>query len=234
MPGTQGRASQKPLVRCLQTARSRHARRVDVVMVMPERGDAPETTPKAAVRRQDTRILDAAERSKGAAGFRCRQLDGRAAILMVVARPRGCAVWQARFADRPHVGPSRASLEAQSQLPSSAGQPEHVSRDRANLVAPAARPRSILSAMGIAQHLATPLITQLTDGLSELAAFRRRDAIEDCVFCSSPGCPASSGCTASEISCTSLLVGLMLLLLGALNARDAAAARGSDVGSGQS
>jgi len=31
-----------------------------------------------------------------------------------------------------------------------------------------------------------------------------------------------------------LLVGLMLLLLGALKARDAAAARGSDVGSGKS
>ena len=31
-----------------------------------------------------------------------------------------------------------------------------------------------------------------------------------------------------------LLVGLMLLLLGALKARDAAAARGRDVGSGQS
>lgn len=36
------------------------------------------------------RILVEAERSKGAAAVRCRQLDGRAAILMVVARPGGC------------------------------------------------------------------------------------------------------------------------------------------------
>jgi hypothetical protein len=40
--------------------------------------------------RLQPRILVEAERSKGAAAVRCRQLDGRAAILMVVARPGGC------------------------------------------------------------------------------------------------------------------------------------------------
>jgi hypothetical protein len=65
----------------------------------------------------------------GAADVRCRQLDGRAAILMVVARPGGRKL-----------------------------------RDPTPSLAP------ILSAIRIAEHLATPLITQLSDGLSQLAA----------------------------------------------------------------
>ena len=44
------------------------------------------------------------------------------------------ASWQARFADRPHVGPSLVSAESHPQVVT--GQPELVSRGRAKLVAP--------------------------------------------------------------------------------------------------
>ena len=86
------------------------------------------------------------------------------------------ASWQVQFADRPR-GPSHVS------------KPPHASSSRGILntwqgvARISSRPplalAPILSAIGTTEYLATPLITQLTDRLSELAGSRRRDAIED-------------------------------------------------------
>ena len=84
------------------------------------------------------RILNAAERSKGAARFRCRQLDGRAAILMVVARPGGCEL--AGSVCRSCACWPFTCLETIPPVVVT-GRPEHVSRGLANL-ALAARPRN--------------------------------------------------------------------------------------------
>ena len=107
-------------------------------------------------------ILDAAERSKGAAGFRCRQLDGRAAILMVVARPGGFEVaglvWgsSARW--------PFTCLEA-IRLSSFEGS-RNTSRGVARISShPTLAFAHLPPAMRIAGHLATPFIPQLTDRL---------------------------------------------------------------------
>jgi len=90
------------------------------------------------IARLEPHILNTAERSKGAAGFRCRQLDGRAAILMVVARPGGCELAGSVCGSsaRPFT-----CLEATARVVLT-GHPEHVAGGCANFVAPAARPRS--------------------------------------------------------------------------------------------
>jgi hypothetical protein len=75
----------------------------------------PECAPLAAFRMDRRRlpcILIGAERSKGAAGSRCRYLDGRAAILPVVARPGGC-----RLAARVRGSSSRWSFIPLGQIP---------------------------------------------------------------------------------------------------------------------
>ena len=124
-------------------------------------------------------ILDAAERSKGAAGVRCRQLDGRAAILMVVTRPGGC-----ELAGSVRGSSARWPFTCLGGIPpvtrhwASGTRLEGVARISSR---PTLAFASILPAMRIAASLATPFIPQLPDGLSEPAAFRRRDAVEDCV-----------------------------------------------------
>jgi hypothetical protein len=177
-------------------------------------------------------ILNAAERSKGAAGFRCRQLDGRAAILMVVARPGGC-----------ELASSVCGSSARWPFTRLGGIPPIVVAGIRNTSRGVARISSrptlalapILPAMWIAGHLATPFITQLTDGLSELAAFRRRHAVEDCVRSAHRVVLGVLGLyRIGDLVHVLLLVGLMLLLMGALKARDAAAARGRGGGSRKS
>jgi hypothetical protein len=71
-------------------------------------------------------------------------------------------------------------------------------------------------------------------GLSALAAFRRRDAVEDAFALLIVWLLGVLWLyRIRDLVHVLLLGGLMLFLLGALKARDAAAARGRDVGSGK-
>jgi hypothetical protein len=122
--------------------------------------------------------LYAAERSKGAAGVCCRQLDGRAAILMVVARPGGCelagsvcgsfARWPFTCLEAvpPVVGPRRQ---------------EDVSKGRANLVALAACPCFHPAGNEDCRASRYALNAQLNPRVSRWGCVRRRDAVEDCI-----------------------------------------------------
>jgi hypothetical protein len=76
---------------------------------------------------------------------------------MVVSRPGG-ASWQARFADRPHVGPSRVSKQSHCRRHRAPGTRLEGSRESSR-----ARPcsRCHPPAMRIAGHLATAFIPQL-------------------------------------------------------------------------
>jgi hypothetical protein len=81
----------------------------------------------------------------------------------------------------------------------------------------------------------TPFIPQLPHVLSELAAFRRRHAVEDCVALLIAWLLGVVGLyRIGDLVHVLLLVGLMLLVLGAVQARAAAVARRRDVGSGKS
>jgi hypothetical protein len=97
--------------------------------------------------------LNAAERSKGAAGVCCRQLDGRAAILMVVARPGGC-----ELAGSFCGSSARWPFTCLDAVPPAVGQgAKNTSRRvaRISLRSPLAL-TFILPAVRIAGHLATP------------------------------------------------------------------------------
>jgi hypothetical protein len=177
------------------------------------------------------RILDTAKRSKGAAGFCCRQLDGRAAILMVIARPGGC-----ELAGSVRGSSARWSfmcLATQSHLSSSEGS-QDTSRTRI-LSRQTLTLAPIPSAIGTARHLATPFNPQLTDGLSILAAFRRRDASENCVCSAYRVAARRPGAVQNRRSLARTPPGRPhARARGALEARDAAATRGRNVGSGKS
>ena len=92
----------------------------------------------------------------------------------------------------------------------------------------------ILPAMRIAGHLVTPFIPQLTDGLG--AGRSGREMLLKIAFV----LPivwllgVLGLYSVGDLVHVLLLVALMLVLLAALKARDAAAARGRDVGSGKS
>ena len=144
------------------------------------------------------------------------------------------ASWQVQFADRPRVGPSRVSK--QSHLSSSQGN-WNTSQEVARISSRSTLALAlILPAMRIAGHLATPCIPQLTDGLSELAAFPEAKMLLKIAFVLLIAwlLGVFGLYRIGDLVHVILLVGLMLLLLGALKARDAAAGRGSDVGSGKS
>lgn len=88
--------------------------------------------------------------------------------------------------------------------------------------------------MRIARRLATPFIPQLTDGLSELAASGGEMLLKIAFVLLIAWLLGVLGLyRIGDLVHVLLLIGLMLLLLGALKGRDAAAARGRDVGSGQ-
>ena len=90
--------------------------------------------------------------------------------------------------------------------------------------------------MRIAGHLATPFIPQLTEGLSEWLRSGGEMLLRIAFGLLIAWLLGVLGLyRIGDLVHVLLLVGLMLLLLGALKARDAAAARGSsDVGSGKS
>src|SRR5688572_747664 len=97
---------------------------------------------------------------------------------MVVARPGGCVLAspvRGSFARLPFTCPGGIPLSSSQGRRYRSRKVARISSLPTRALAP------ILSAIRIAGHLATPFIPQLTDGLSELAAFRRRDAIEDCI-----------------------------------------------------
>ena len=116
------------------------------------------------------------------------------------------------------------------------GHPEHVFEGSANLVAPDLALAPILPAMRIAGHLATPFIPQLTDGLSRSWLRSGGQILLKIVFVLLIAWPLGvlGLYRIGDLVHVLLLVGLTLLPLGALAARDAAAARARDVGSGQS
>ena len=89
--------------------------------------------------------------------------------------------------------------------------------------------------MRIAGHLAMPFIPQLTDGLSEVAAFQRREISVEIAFVLLIAWPlvVLGLDRIGDLVHVLLLLGLMLFLLGAPKARDVAAARGRDAGSGK-
>ena len=90
--------------------------------------------------------------------------------------------------------------------------------------------------MRIAGHLATPFIPQLTDGLSRSWLRSGGQILLKIVFVLLIAWPLGvlGLYRIGDLVHVLLLVGLTLLPLGALAARDAAAARARDVGSGQS
>jgi hypothetical protein len=103
-------------------------------------------------------------------------MDGRAAILMVV-----CETRRSELAGSVCGSSARwpfTCLEAILPVVVTGGRntSEGVARISSRSTIALA---PIVSAIRIAGHLATPFIPQLTDGLSELAAFRKRAAVED-------------------------------------------------------
>jgi hypothetical protein len=92
-----------------------------------------------------------------------------------------------------------------------------------------------LSAIRIAAPLATPFIPQLTDGLSALVRSGGEMLLKiACVLLIAWLLGVLGLYRIGDLVHVLLLVGLMLLLLGGLKARDAATARGTDGGSGKS
>ena len=109
---------------------------------------------------------------------------------------------------------------------------EHVSRGRANLVAPAARPRSNPAGNENAWRLATPFIPQLLMVSRSWLRSGGEMLLKIAFLLLIAWLLGVLGLyRIGDLVHVLLLVGLMLLLLGALKARDAAAARGRDVGS---
>ena len=102
-----------------------------------------------------------------------QQLDGRAAILMVVARSRGWG-WQTVRGSSARC-PSRVSRNPTCSRHRAPG-PRLKGSRKSRRARP--RPRPIPPAIRIAGHLATSSIPQLNDGLSGLAAVRRRTLLK--------------------------------------------------------
>ena len=94
------------------------------------------------------------------------------------SRDQEDASCQARFAARLHVGPSPVLAGSRPQSSQGCQNTFRGSRDSRRARSWPSLPPS---RQWIAGHLATPFMLQLTDGLSELAAFRRRDAVKDFV-----------------------------------------------------
>ena len=142
------------------------------------------------------------------------------------------ASWQVQFADRPRVGPSRVSK--QSHLSSSQGN-WNTSQEVARISSRSTLALAlILPAMRIAGHLATPCIPQLTDGLSEWLRSGGEMLLKIAFVLLIAWLLGVLGLyRIGDLVHVLLLGGLWLFLLGALKARDAAVARGTDVGSGK-
>ncbi len=110
------------------------------------------------------------ERVKGAAGFRCRQLGGRAAILTVVARPGGCELSGSVCGSfvRRLCGISRHSYLSSSQGARSTPRgPAHVPARSTPALAP------VLPAHENHRACRRPSPSPPGDDLSQQAAFRR-------------------------------------------------------------
>ena len=115
------------------------------------------------IARLEPHILNTAERSKGAAGFRCRQLDGRAAILMVVCETRG-----GELAGSVCGSSARWPFTCLEAIPPVVGygRPQHASRGCAKLVTLHACHCASRAGNKRIAPISQALMPQLTDGPS--------------------------------------------------------------------